>query len=247
MQVNLSDLILKNNPDTVALIGSGGKTTMMRTLARENRKDKRVLLSNTINMERIPEEEMDFIDYEFREDYSLCADSPAGVHLLAYEIEPDNTLRGLPLEVLEKQMPCFDLNIVECDESRQRPIKAWRPNEPVLPYTTDITLGILDITALGLRISVETVHNLDVYCDFTGKKVGDIITRDDIKRLILDPDQMFRAAMGERILFINKVENSILEEYSTILAREIARAANAPDTIIIGSLKDEHYTVIRGR
>lgn len=243
----LSELILQTNPDTIALIGSGGKTTLMRTLARENRKDKRVLLSNTINMERIPEEEMDFIDYEYRQDYSLCADSPLGVHLLAYEIESDNTLRGLSLEVLESQIPCFDLSIVECDESRQRPIKAWRRNEPVLPFSTDITLGILDITALGLTISVETVHNLDVYCDFTGKKVGDIITREDIKRLILDPNQMFRAAIGERILFINKVENSILEEYATILAREIARSSNTPDTIIIGSLREERYTVIRSR
>lgn len=245
--MNLSDFILKNNPDTVALIGSGGKTTMMRTLARENRKEKRVLLSNTINMERIPEAELDFIDYEYREDYTLCAQDPLGVHLLAYQIEPDNTLRGLPLEVLERQMPCFDLSIVECDESRQRPVKAWRPNEPVLPYTTDVTLAILDITALGLRISVETVHNLDVYCDLTGKKVGDIITRDDIKRLILDPDQMFREAKGERVLFINKVENKILEEYATNLAKEIARWSNPPDKIIIGSLKDEYYVMIHGR
>lgn len=243
--MNLSSLILDNGRHSVALIGSGGKTTLIRILARENRADRRVLVSNTINMDRIPESETDFIDYEFREDYALCDYSHPGVYVLSYEIEPDNTLRGLPLDVLEAQMDCFELNLIECDESRQRPIKAWRANEPSLPESTDITLGILDITALGLKISVETVHNLDVFCDLTQKKVGDIITREDIKKLILNPDMMFRTSKGRRILFINKVENPIILEYARDLAHEIAQSPYAPDRIIIGSLVDESYTVIK--
>lgn len=243
--MNLSSLILDQSRHCVALIGSGGKTTLIRTLARENRASRRVLVSNTINMERIPEAEVDFIDYEFREDYALCDYSQAGVHVLSYEIEPDNTLRGLPLDVLEEQIDCFDLSLIECDESRQRPIKAWRANEPSLPETTDITLGILDITALGLKISVETVHNLDVFCDLTGKKVGDIITREDIKKLILNPDMMFRTARGKTVLFINKVENPIIQEYARDLAHEIGQSPLAPQVILIGSLQDETYTVIK--
>lgn len=243
--MNLSNLILVNSCHSVALIGSGGKTTLIRTLARENRSTKRVLISNTINMDRIPEFEVDFIDYEFREDYALCDYSHPGVFVLSYEIEPDNTLRGLPLDVLEAQMDCFELNLIECDESRQRPIKAWRPDEPSLPESTDITLGILDIKALGLKISVETVHNLDVFCDLTSKKVGDIITREDIKKLILNPDMMFRTARGRRVLFINKVENPIMMAYARDLGHEIAQSPNAPDSIIIGSLLNETYTVIK--
>ena len=245
--MNLSDLISVNSCHCVAFIGSGGKTTLIRTIAKENRATKRVLISNTINMDRIPESEVDFIDYEFREDYALCDYSQPGVHVLSYEIEPDNSLRGLPLDVLETQMACFDLNLIECDESRQRPVKAWRPNEPSLPESTDLTLGVLDITALGLKISVETVHNLDVFCDLTSKKVGDIITREDIKKLILNPDAMFRTAKGRTVLFVNKVENPILFEYARDLAHEIGQSQNAPDMIIIGSLLTKTYTVIKER
>lgn len=241
----LSDILFKTPYHTVALIGSGGKTTMIRTLARENRTTKQIFVSNTLNMERIPESEVDFIDYQFREDYSLSEYTQAGVYVLAYGIEPDNSLRGLPLDVLEKQMDCFELCLIECDESRQRPLKAWRSHEPVLPRSTDMTLGILDITSIGLKISVDTVHNLDVFCDLTGKKVGDIITREDIKRLILNPDMMFRSAQGKRVLFINKAENPITLDYARDLGREISIARGAPDTIVIGSLTQENYEVIK--
>lgn len=244
--MNLSSMILKNPTHNVALIGSGGKTMMVRTLARENRSTRKVLVSNTLNMERIPDSEIDFVDFEFREDYSLCNYTEPGVHVLAYDIEQDNTLRGLELDVLEVQMSCFELCLIECDESRQRPLKAWRGNEPVLPPSTDLTLGILDITAIGLKIAVETVHNLDVFCDLTGKKVGDIITREDIKRLILDPDQMFRTALGRKVLFINKAEDPITLAYARDLAREIAGASHSPDAIIIGSLVNETYEQIKG-
>lgn len=243
--MNLSSFIFKKPFRVVALIGSGGKTTMIRTLARENRAAKRVFISNTLNMERIPESEVDFVDYEFREDYSLCEYKQPGVHVLAYDIDPDNSLRGLSLEVLEEQINCFELSLIECDESRQRPLKAWRANEPVLPESTDMTLGILDITSIGLKISVETVHNLDVFCDLTGKKVGNIISREDIKRLILDPDMMFRTAKGTRVLFINKAEDPITLEYARELAREIAQFLESPDIIIIGSLTNEYYEVIK--
>lgn len=243
--MNLSNLILKDASHIVAVIGSGGKTTLVRILARENRATKRVFISNTLNMERIPEDEIDFVDYEFRQDYSLCDYSHPGVYVLAYEIDQDNMLRGLPLDVIEQQMDCFELCLIECDESRQRPLKAWRPNEPLLPSSTDVTLGVLDITSLGLKISVETVHNLDVFCDLTGKRVGDVITRADIKRLVLDPDMMFRTAKGQTVLFINKVEDSILMDYARGLAREIALSPGSPDVIIIGSLNRQTYEVVR--
>ncbi|KAF5064207.1 selenium cofactor biosynthesis protein YqeC [Proteiniclasticum sp. QWL-01] len=242
--MNLSRLILDQTHHAAALIGSGGKTMLIRILARENRSQRRVLVSNTISMERIPEKEIDFVDYEFRQDYSLCEYPKPGVYVLAYDLDQDNTMRGLPLDVLERQMECFDLCLIECDESRQRPVKAWRPNEPDLPKTTDVTIAILDIGCLGLKISVETVHNLDVFCDLTGKKVGDIITREDIKKLVLHPDMMFRNAKGTTVLFINKVENPITEEYARDLAREIAKSPASPDRIIIGSLLNETYELI---
>lgn len=243
--MNLSNLIFNQSNHIVAVIGSGGKTTLIRTLAKENRSTKRVFISNTLNMERIPEAEIDFVDYEFRQDYSLCDYSHPGVHVLAYEIDQDNMLRGLPLEVLEQQLDCFELCLIECDESRQRPLKAWRANEPILPAATDITLGVLDISSLGLKISVETVHNLDVFCDLTDKKVGDVITRADIKKLVLDPSMMFRTAQGKTVLFINKVEDAIIADYARGLAKEIALSAASPDLILIGSLNRQIYEVIK--
>lgn len=243
--MTLSHLIFKKTYHVVALIGSGGKTTMIRTLARENRSSQQVFISNTLNMERIPESEVDFIDYNFREDYSLSEYTEPGVYVLAYDITPNNSMRGLPLEVLEKQVAHFDLSLIECDESRQRPLKAWRHNEPLLLDATDMTLGILDIASIGLPISVDTVHNLDIFCDLTEKKVGDIITREDVKHLILDPSMMFRSARGKRVLFINKAENPITLKYARDLGKEIAQAKGSPDIIVIGSLTDKNYELIK--
>ncbi|PKK40226.1 hypothetical protein ABB02_00436 [Clostridiaceae bacterium JG1575] len=244
--MKLSNLLFADQPHVISVIGTGGKTHLIRQIAKENRESSRVLISNTGTMERIPEAEVDFIDYAFREDYHLCTVQGPGVYVLAYELDPDNRLRGLPLPILEAQLSCFDLCLIECDESRQRAIKAWRPNEPALLLSTEVTLGVLNVRAVGQRIGVDTVENLDVFCDITGKSVGDLITSQDLLTMILHPHMMFQTARGRRILFLNQADDEPSRRLGELLAKSVLAAPKGPDRVILGSIRTQYWEEIQG-
>lgn len=242
--MNLSSHLIKKMPQRIGIVGSGGKTTLIRQLAKELRDKASVLISSTVCMERIPETELDVIDYEYRFDYHW--QNPAkGIYLMAYEINPNNSLRGLPSPCLQSLSQAFDVTLIEGDESRQRPLKAWRFDEPKLPEDVDLTIGILDITALGQTISAKTIHNLDVYCDLTGDEVGDVITRQDLLEVILHPQQMFRQISSKTVLFINKVEDPLTKNLAKSLAQDIAHHPQSPQGILMGSLLQGHVEVIK--
>ncbi len=241
--MRLSSLIINDDIKVVSVIGAGGKTHFLRTLAKENRDSKKVLLTSTVNMERIAEDEVDFVDYEFRDDYLLDEFDENGVYVLSHDLDNTNRMRGLQLFEIDRQIPYFSLSLIECDQSMQRNLKAWRHNEPIISELTDMTVGILDISAIGRHVNVDNIHNLDIFIDVTKKESGSVISQDDLIKMVTDPNMMFKGAKGTKVLFINKAEG----HYLNLLAYRLAEGLKDSflDTIIVGSLVNEQYEVIK--
>lgn len=241
--MDLSSILINDSIKVISIIGAGGKTKLLRILAEENRNTKKVLVTSTVNIDRIPEAEVDFVDYEYRNDYGFRNSSEKGVYVISHAIDNSNRMRGLTLSEIERQLPYFELSIIESDQSKQRHVKVWRPNEPLISDQTDLTLGVLDISALGKRVNVDNIHNLDLFVDFTGKKVGSEIEAKDLLFLVNDPRMMFRTAKGKKALFINKAEGYQLNK----AAYNIAAGLNYDefDLIVVGSLKNRVYDVLK--
>lgn len=238
------NIIDKYNPKVISFVGCGGKSTLISKLSQIYRKEKKLLYTFTIDVKRVSESLVDLIDYDFKEDYDLCRTYENGIYVISSGITMDNKLRSLPLKSISSLVGCFDLSLVECDLTMDRNLKAWRSNEPIIPDETDMYVSIIDITAIGKKVNVENIHNVDLFCDLTGKKIGDKVDLNDIITLVDNKDSMFKNSKGTKVLFINKVEDEIQYDNAIYIENNIDKLGI--DVIIIGSLKEDTFKILKG-
>ena len=126
--------LLDIRPGVTAVIGGGGKTTLLRTLGEELAGQHPVLLCTTTKI--LPFSDLPCartaaeLDELRRAHQLLCAgtDEPGTGKLTAPET---------PMAVLAEQ---FDYILVEADGAARRPLKAHAPHEPVIPTEANQTL-----------------------------------------------------------------------------------------------------------
>lgn len=199
--------------DVVAVVGSGGKTSLLARLVQENR-HQRVLVSTTTKMLRLELEQM------------------TGAHLL-YGTETDGKVAAPPMEELATASAEFDLTLLECDGSRGLPIKGWAAHEPVVPTFATVTVGILPLWPLGQPVGPETIHRDALFRALTGTVLGELITTSHLAAVISHPDGLFRHAQGRRVLCLN-VRNEAEHEQAATLADLLQPH---PYTIVIGDIR----------
>lgn len=151
--VGLAEL-LEIRPGVTAVIGGGGKTTLLRTLGEELAgQGRRVVLCTTTKIYPFPRMENLVSPTEAAlqaalENHRLvCAGAwvPGGEKLTAPE------LSMAQLAVLA------DYVLVEADGSAQRPVKAHALHEPVIPQQANQTIMIVGASGFGRPI-VEAAH-----------------------------------------------------------------------------------------
>lgn len=227
--------------NTVAVIGSGGKTSLIWRLAAGPpalNSMRRVLVTPTTKM-YVPKEKL----YD-----SYCNGVPPeplpGITLAGLFNEASGKLESLPLDELERICPGYDLVLMEADGARGLPLKAWADNEPVIPPFTAITVGVLPLWPLGKPVSEETIHRLQLFLALTGAVRGEPLKQDHLLTLIAgrsgSPHSgLFAKARGRKILFFNQMENedalARARELTELLPRQFREGL---DGIIAGSVRD---------
>jgi hypothetical protein len=231
------------------VIGSGGKTSLIRLLAQSQRRRK-VLVSPTTKMYPLP-------------------GIPAWVSLAGLLNRETGKLEALPAELLERLIPGYDLVLLEGDGSRGLPLKGWAEHEPVVPPYTTLCIGVIPLSPLGKKITPEIVFRLPLFRALCGAAEGDTLCPAHLAAVITaggraEPSGglggagadegagggkgLFAAARGRKLLFINQVE----DERRRRQARELA--ALLPDDfmaglegIICGSVELDQVEVLQQR
>ncbi len=116
-------------------------------------------------------------------------------------------IKGLTFDQLDKITPYFDIVIIEGDGSKEKPLKGWNDKEPVVYHKTTKTIGVVDISSVGLYINEENIHRLDKFLEIINEDSPKTVNLTHIKNMILNKNGLFKIYKGEKILFINKVEN----------------------------------------
>ena len=178
-----TDLLGLGPGDVAAIIGSGGKTSLLSRLAEENR-DRRVLVSTTTMMMR-PE-----------------PGQVAGVRLLHGGVV-DGKITAPPMDELARASMKAELTLLECDGSKGRPFKGWAAHEPVVPDFATVTIGVLPLWALGLPVREAHVHRVEEFCRLTGARLGKPVTRRHLEAVARHPEGLFQKAVGRRVLFFS--------------------------------------------
>jgi molybdenum cofactor cytidylyltransferase len=221
-QSGVADIVealgLPPSGELVAIVGGGGKSSLMFALA-ERLPGRGVMTTTT----RIFSDQLSGAT-----EVCTLADADWRARLDAFEsallvvgrVEGERAV-GVPLELPAEMLahPRVDWVIVEADGSRMLPVKAPAPHEPVIPVGTTLLVPVVGIDAL-LKPIGEIAHRPERVSAIAGLSVEDILTPAALARLITSPEGGLKgaASAGRTAVLINKVESA--SEFA--LAREVA-------------------------
>lgn len=218
----------------ISLVGAGGKTSLMYKLAEEGKAvDWRVLVTTSTRILVPTPDQYDRLDLSGKI-FSDCETLPPGIYVAGVPDTDPTKMRSVNLELLYYHLNRFDLVLIEADGSAGKPLKGWKPTEPVVPHFTSATIGIIDIQTIGKRIDETLVHRLDLFCLLSGSSEGEPLSLGHLIRVITQNDGLFRAAVGVEKLFINKVESLSDQQQVDLLRTQIENVE-----VVAGSVLQE--------
>lgn len=187
----LSDLIDLPSRPLISIVGAGGKTATMYTLARElASRGRRVVTTTTTQIFTPAPDETEELIIEAETPALLNKVKAAWEHYRRITVATSVNERGKLMSVqpdipsLLMQEGRADVVIIEADGARHRMIKAPADYEPVVPTETNVALLLMSAEAIDQPLSEEIAHRPERIAAVTGIQVGDMLTSDVIARLM---------------------------------------------------------------
>ena len=215
---NLFDLIDLKNGDIVSVVGSGGKTTFMYKLSKEL-SNKKVIITTSTKM-FIPKEDEKFNIIFLNESKNINLEK--GINFLIGEIVSENKFHT-NVELIDENVYGFDYLLIESDGSKRKPLKGWNETEPVISKRTNKTVGIIPIDIIGKIAKEDIIHRIEKFSKISLISEGEEITPEAIANVISSKNGLFKNSVGEKILFLNKIENKKQYEMACKLLKILER------------------------
>lgn len=206
-----------------AVVGSGGKTTLLSLLAREL--PGTVVLTTTTHIRPFPGVPLlvsptaDEVASALRTDRVACVGARTEGGKL--------TVPELGVEALAE---IADFVLVEADGARRLPLKAHAAWEPVVPERSERTILVLGASGLDHPVH-ERVHRPELFCELAGCAPDDPAT----------PGLVARAANAEALADVALVNQA---DVAPGRARELAALLAIPAAV--GSLRSGDVSAPRG-
>ena len=161
----------------IAVVGSGGKTTLIKNLAKKYRSEgKTVLVTTTTHMfiegGTLLTDDAEIIIRALKENGYAMAGIPAGIKV-----------RALSPETFQAVSAQADVVLVEADGSKHMPLKFPNATEPVIPEHTDEIIVVWGPHGLG-KPAREVCHRLELVTQCLGIDGDTPITRDHVAVLL---------------------------------------------------------------
>jgi probable selenium-dependent hydroxylase accessory protein YqeC len=187
----------------VAVVGCGGKTSLVELMADKLR-NRKVLVSTTTKI--LPQEMKGLLLCETLKEGEEH-EPRTGIQCMGILNRASGKLEALPETFLADLIPRYDVALLEADGSRGLPCKGWLANEPVVPNYCTHTVGVITMGALGKTVTETTVHRLPEFLALTGVGEGQTITAQALEAMVCAPTGMFKNSAGQRYIIVNQVED----------------------------------------
>ena len=251
-------LQIERRPELVALVGGGGKTSLMFALASEL-PGRRIVTTTT----RIFAAQMKHPPVVLSEHDLSRLDTALATHgycLVIGRVDGDKALGvepDLPAQLLAR--PDVDYVIVEADGSRMRPVKVPAAHEPVMPLGTSLLAPLAGMDALEGPIDQvahrpERVRNLLRGSSLAaamepgrhrarrGEMIdsGDVLTATGLAHLLTHPQGGMKdaPATARVIPFLNKVESAGRLAAARAVAQQMLEEPRI-SRVVVGALQSE--------
>ena len=214
--------------DVVAVVGAGGKTTLVNRMASEARAcGLSVLVTTTTHMGTMDEEVTGpvLVDVESADTLVALGEALARegrATLLGRRVRPDK-LEGIAPARVDLLAPLADLVLVEADGARGRSLKVPAPHEPVIPGSTTLVVVVCGMDALGQPLDEERAHRMELVRAATGVEAGEAVDEDCLAAALRHQDGYPsrippRARAG---VFLNKAEDDAALDAAARLAARL--------------------------
>jgi probable selenium-dependent hydroxylase accessory protein YqeC len=210
-------------PGITAIVGAGGKTTVLERLGvYGHRGNLPILISSTVSMDSSQVDNVEPFDVICTDDMEkgeqFCASriGEGRVPAWFYGINEENRYIGLPVMLisqLKQRHPEWYI-LVEADATRNKWLKAPKGGETFIPVNCDTLIGVLNLQMLGHALTGECVDGVENAAAIMGRPEGAIVTPALLAKLIRHPHGMFRDADCRHILFCtgyNAVQHRMTE------------------------------------
>ncbi|MCQ2418387.1 MAG: putative selenium-dependent hydroxylase accessory protein YqeC [Clostridia bacterium] len=203
-----------------AVIGSGGKTSLLAYCAELLKTKYKVILTTSTHifpfpgMQTVTEEAA--LIAALQEDGVVCVGSRSPEGKLTAPDIPFSRLAELA-----------DFVLVEADGSKRLPLKAHLPHEPVIPPESNQTICVVGLSAVGKPIE-ETAHRPELFAALCESRPEDLATAERIAT-VLNKEGLY-----DRVL-LNQLDSAP----DPACAEALAKMLDCP--VVAGSLKEGRF------
>lgn len=240
----------------VYLIGGGGKTSLMFTLARVLGAAGRSVLTTTSTRIRYPG--------PGESDRVVVAPLDAGlIERLRVELAGRRHLTVAPSLLHEEQKLCgfasaeldaladarvADYLFVEADGAAGRSLKTHLDHEPVLSDRADLVIVVIGVDCVGRPMNDRYVHRAGLFCERLGRLPGSLITAEDVAAIVFHPEGYLKRVGRDSAVavFLNKVGTRVTEGQAREVAEALKRRDQARRVLAIGIGDARDAASIRG-
>ncbi len=252
--MNLKTALGVHSGEVIAIIGAGGKTTLMFSLAQELLTPSQLVITTTTTKIYPPNSKETCLVGFIQEKSNLknlldqCQDLPH-VTLVSQYLKEKRKLAGISPEVISqlKRFSEVENILIEADGAARRPFKAPRfPYEPVVPSCTDKVIVMMGAEVIGKPLTSEYVFRWEIASKLSELAWGKPLTIEAIQKILLHPQGLLATSpsQAEIILWINKLD--LQEDYASVcsLAEKILSSPQSPiQKVVLGQLKKANSIV----
>ncbi len=230
----------------ISLVGSGGKTTLMFSLAKWMRaRGKRVITTTTTKIFMPAPTQTPAVVFSEKPEQLFSQaekllDRYGHMTAGAGHLADQNKIKGLSPEIIDalSQSGIADWIVVEADGSAGRPLKAPAPHEPVIPAQTRLLMAVIGLAGIGKPLDESNVFRTNIFASLTNLSLQETITASSVAAVILHDEGIMKGAPAgaDKLVFLNKAEreecHAAGEEVASLL---LERGADKLSGVVIGS------------
>ena len=236
-KVTLLEAFSLSMGDVVCIVGAGGKTTVLYSLATELRKLAMNVIATTTTRMQISSNKAISRSLFVREEHNnwvIELEKYLSLHGLATLVEArerDDKLIGIHSNRVVDISHLAEYILIEGDGARSRSLKAPAGHEPVIPIETTVCVLVVGFDVLGEVMNKKTVHRLDIVRKLSGVKQGGLVTDSVIVDALVKGYLPKLTTVARTIVFLNKVSRG-QQESAIRLGKSLLR--NGISEVVLG-------------
>lgn len=216
----------------LAIVGSGGKTSLLFRLAREY--TPRVIVSNTahLGINQAKNADKVVLIREAQDILKIPDNVFDGILLITglpdergrYKGLDDTTISLLVDVCKQKRIPL----LFEADGSRGKPLKAPAPWEPPIPPVTEQVIVCAGANGFGKPLNEDWVYRSDDYSQLAKTPLGELLSPETVAKVISHPLGGLKNIPEnvKRYLLINQADSAELQDFGGKVAIQILSQFN---------------------